>query len=513
MRSVGNERASCRPRLHDCLLHTFATFILITSTAFLSTYPSKLAFCDDVRSVPNIVLILVDDMGYGDPGCYNPDSRIPTPNIDSLARDGMRFTDAHAPGPLCHMSRYGLLTGRYPFRTNVSPWRNQPLITEDQMTIASLLKSVGYRTAMVGKWHLGFEEAGYDRPLPGGPVDRGFDTYFGIRASTDIPPYFYIRGNKAVSPPTHQIEAHSSAGWSPIQGAFWRAGRIAPDLELKDVLPRFTDEAVKVIRDHRAHNKKNQTDQPLMLYLAYPAPHTPWLPSKEFLGRSGARMYGDFSVMVDAMVGRVLKSFDDAGMTNDTLLIFTSDNGPVWFESDVKRFGHDSSGGLRGMKADAWECGHRMPFIVRWPGKVKPSSVSKQTICFTDLLATFASIVDVELPADAGPDSLDFSTVLLGTHPDDTPIRDSLVIQSGGGVMTIRSGDWKLITALGSGGFSKPRNIKPGPKGPKGQLYNLAADLGETKNLYLQEPEVVKRLLKKLAAIQESDRKRGLVTP
>ena len=447
---------------------------------------------------PNIVFILVDDMGYGDPGCYNPESKIPTPNIDSLARDGMRFTDAHAPGPLCHMSRYGLLTGRYPFRADVSRWRKQPLIEPGQVTIASLLKSQGYRTAMVGKWHLGFEEKGYDKPLRGGPVDRGFDSFFGIRASTDIPPYFYIRGNRAVTPPTGKIEANNSDGWSPIQGAFWRAGGIAPDLNLKDVLPRFTDEAVKVIEDHAAgkHNK------PLMLYLAYPAPHTPWLPSKEFVGRSRAGMYGDFTVMVDAMIGRVLKALDQAGMTKETLVVFSSDNGPVWFEADVKRLGHDASGGLRGMKADAWECGHRMPLIVRWPGRVKAGSLSRQTICFTDMLATFAGLVGAKLPAGAGPDSVDFSPVLLGRQAENQPIREALVIRSGGGLMTIRMGDWKLIDGLGSGGFSKPRRVKPGRGDPPGQLYNLADDLGETKNLYLQKPQVVQRLLKKLAEIR-----------
>ncbi len=318
------------------------------------------------KASPNIVLILVDDMGYGDPGCYNRASKIPTPHIDSLARDGMRFTDAHAAGPLCHMSRYGLMTGRYPFRADVGSWRKRPLIEAGQMTIASLARSQGYRTAMIGKWHLGFAEQGYDRPLPGGPVDRGFDTFFGIRASTDIPPYFYIRDDRAVTPPTDSIEENHSAGWSPIQGAFWRAGGIAPDLQLERVLPRFTDEALDVIRDHA----RNNDGKPLLLYLAYPAPHTPWLPDAEFIGKSGASMYGDFAVMVDTMIGRVLDALRDAEMAEDTLVLFTSDNGPVWFPADVARFGHDSAGGLRGMKGDAWECGHRVPFVVRWPGVV-----------------------------------------------------------------------------------------------------------------------------------------------
>lgn len=439
---------------------------------------------------PNVVVILVDDMGYSDPGCFNPESKIPTPNIDSLAEHGMRFTDAHSPGAVCHPSRYGLLTGQYPFRTDVSVWPKQPLIKDGQMTIASLLKASGYQTAMVGKWHLGFRENGYDQPLPGGPVDRGFDTFFGIRASTDIPPYFYIRGNRAVQPPTDHIDAHQTEGWSPIQGAFWRAGGIAPDLRLDEVLPRFTDEAIAVIR----HHASNQRDRPLMLYLAYPAPHTPWLPVPPYRGKSKAGLYGDFVVMVDAMIGRVLQTLSDTQMAEDTLVVFSSDNGPVWYDQDVTRFGHDSTRGLRGMKGDGWEGGHRMPFIARWPGKVRAGSVSRQTICFTDMLATFADIVDVPLPSGAGPDSYSILPVLLGQQPPDKPIRGPLVIASANGTMTIRSGPWKLIAGLGSGGFTKPGRVKPVPGGPRGQLYNLDEDLAESNNLYLQRPEIVQRL-------------------
>ncbi|NND98069.1 MAG: arylsulfatase [Pirellulaceae bacterium] len=453
---------------------------------------------------PNIVVILVDDMGYGDPQCFNSKSKIPTPHIDSLARDGMRFTDAHAPGPLCHMSRYGLMTGRYPFRTDVSRWNKHPLIQTGQTTIASLLQTDGYRTAMVGKWHLGFEEDGYDKPLPGGPVDCGFDSFFGIRASTDIPPYFFIRGNQAVDPPTDRIGDRKTEGWSPIQGEFWRAGGIAPNLKLKNVLPRFTDEAIGVINDHA----KASAPQPLLLYLAYPAPHTPWLPSAEFQGKSGASMYGDFVMMVDHMIGRVLSALHDAQLDDNTLVIFSSDNGPVWYEQDVERFDHDSSGGLRGMKADAWECGHRMPLIARWPERVKPGTVSNQTICFTDFLATFADIIDVDLPEQAGPDSFSFLPVLTGEQPADQPFRPHLVVRSGGPLMTIREGDWKLINGLGSGGFSQPKKRKPLPGEPPGQLYNLSDDLGETKNLYKEHPEIVERLTNRLNQIQSAGRSR-----
>lgn len=449
---------------------------------------------------PHVVVILVDDMGYGDPRCNNPDSRIPTPHIDRLARDGMRFTDAHAPGALCHLSRYGLLTGQYPFRTNVGRWRREPVIRAGQPTLASVLRSGGYRTAMVGKWHLGFQENGYEKRLPGGPVDRGFDSFFGIRASTDIPPYFYIRGARAVQPPSGRIEANRSEGWSPIQGAFWRAGGIAPDLELADVLPRFTDEAIAVIDKYA----RTRTTKRLALYLAYPAPHTPWLPSAAYRGRSKVGMYGDFVMMVDAMVGRVLAALDKAGMRDNTLLVFSSDNGPVWYEADVKRFGHDSAGGLRGMKADAWEAGHRMPFLVRWPDRVKAGSVSHQTICFTDLLATCAAAAEIPLPKGAGPDSFNFLPVLLQQQPHDKPIRGPLVIPAGRGMMSIRSGDWKLITGLGSGGFSKPSRVKPKPNGPAGQLYHLGKDRGETTNLYQQHPEVVARLTAQLQKIRAS---------
>lgn len=454
---------------------------------------------------PNIIVILVDDMGYGDPACYNPESKIPTPNINRIAAEGMRFTDAHAPGPLCHMSRYGLMTGRFPFRTNVNVWPKQPLIEEGQMTVASLLTEAGYQTAMVGKWHCGFLENGYENPLPGGPADRGFQSFFGIRASTDIPPYFYIRDRMAVSPPTDHIDANNSEGWTPIQGAFWREGGIAPDLELKDVLPRFTDEAITVIETHA---KGKKAEQPLMLYLAYPAPHTPWLPSPEFSGKSGAGMYGDFLMMVDAQIGRVLATLEEQKMGDDTLIVFTSDNGPVWYPEDTKRFGHDSVGGLRGMKADAWEAGHRMPFLVRWPGTVKPSSVTDQTVCFTDLLATFADIVKTELPAEAGPDSFSLLPVLAGTQPEGKAIRAPIVMKSGGGAMMIRSGNWKLIDQLGSSGFSEPKKVKPGPGDPKGQLYDLAADPAETTNLYLQSPEIVTRLTTEMATIVESGRSR-----
>jgi arylsulfatase A-like enzyme len=374
------------------------------------------------------------------------------------------------------------------------------------MTVASLLRDNGYRTAMVGKWHLGFHVEDYDHPpeiIRGGPVDCGFDSYFGIPASTDIPPYYYIQDDRVVAAPTDRIENNRSDGWSPIQGAFWRAGGIAPGLKLINVLPTFTDKAIQVLRDHHGYSP----EKPLFLYLAYPAPHTPWLPTEEFRSRSGAGMYGDFTVMVDHMVGRVLKAMDDLEMADDTLVIFTSDNGPVWYDADVDRLGHDSAGPWRGMKGDAWEAGHRMPFVVRWPGKVAPGSVSNQTICHTDMLATFADVIGVSLPEEAGEDSFSILPTLLGEQGE-RPVRTVTITVSARGVLAIRQGPWKLITELGSGGFSQPSRVKPEAGGARGQLYNLSDDPGETTNLWLEQPEIVDRLTRLLQRYKSQGRSR-----
>lgn len=477
---------------------------------------------------PNILLILVDDMGYGDLKSYNPDSKIPTPNLDKLASEGMRFTDAHAAGAVCHPSRYGLLTGRYPFRTNTNVWPEQPVIDKDRMTVASLLQSEGYHTAMVGKWHLGFDEseaiqasrehaqesrnntrAAYrtykdGQILSGGPVDRGFDSFFGIRASTDIPPYFYIRNDRVASPPSDSIGNNYSGGiWTDIQGAFWREGGISPDLDLADVLPRFTNESIQVIKDHSSSNPQ----QPLFLYVAFPAPHTPWLPSKEFEGTSGAGMYGDFMAMVDAKIGEILSALDQQKMAEETLVIFTSDNGPVWYDKDKEHFDHDSQGGLRGMKGDAYEAGHRMPFIVRWPGVVEAGTSTDQTISFTDLMATFAEVLDTDLPQNSAEDSFSLLPILEGGDTEHE-IRPPVVSMSSRGVRTIQDERWKLIEALGSGGFTDPVTIEPEPGGPEGQLYNLQEDPAETNNVWLDHPDVVNRLRNTLREIESNGRSR-----
>jgi arylsulfatase A len=446
------------------------------------------------RRPPNIVIVMADDMGYGDPRCFNPQSRIPTPNIDRLADKGMRFFDAHSPGAWCVPSRYGLLTGRYPFRVGRFQVGQRSVIEPDRVTLASFLRTQGYATAMVGKWHLGFDggpEASGEE-LRGGPLDRGFDQFFGIHASLDIQPYYYIRGRVPVLPPTDRVAASYTKGWTKIQGAFWREGDIAPGFVHSEVLPLFGREAVAFLDAH------GDREQPFLLYVALAAPHTPWLPSDEARGRSGADMYGDFVTQVDEEFGRIMAALDRNGQQQDTLVVFTSDNGPVWYPADTERLGHSSTGPLRGMKSDSWEGGHRMPFVVRWPGVVPEASTTRQTICFTDLLATVADITGVALPAGAGEDSHSLLPVLR--DPAARTSRRHTVLKANASV--VREGRWKMITHLGSGGFSKPRRIEPKPGGPRGQLYDLDRDPSETNNLWLERRDVVAQLERVLASVK-----------
>ena len=448
---------------------------------------------------PNIVLILADDLGYGDISAYNPRSKAPTPNIDSLARDGLRFTDAHSPASVCVPTRYGLMTGRYPMRTEL-PWREQALIDEGRTTLASLLHTAGYATHMVGKWHLGFEggNAGpHFTNLRGGPVDRGFDTFFGLASSLDQPPFYFIRGRDAVAPPSLSVEASATEGWTRIQGAFWREGGIAPGYTHEGVLPTLVSEAESVIEKH-SRNK------PLFLYVAFTAPHTPWVPTEEFKGKGAAGLYGEFLTQVDASVGRLLGALEKAGMREDTLVILSSDNGPVWYETDNQRFGHESTGGLRGMKGDSYEGGHRVPFLVRWPDRAPAGTTSDETICFTDLLATFAALVGADLPDDSGEDSFNALSAFKG-ESSGSPVRPSTVYKNG---EVIRMGDWKLLTHLGSGGFSEPRRVNPVEGGPTGQLFNIRQDIGERHNLWSENPAIVERLTAELERVKAAGRHR-----
>lgn len=449
---------------------------------------------------PNIVVILADDMGYGDATCYNPKSKSPTPHIDRLAREGMRFTDAHSPASWCVPTRYGLLTGRYPHRANMD-WRRKAVIEKGRTTVASALREKGYATAMVGKWHLGFDggpDYDYTKPLLGGPLDRGFDFYYGMSHSLDIVPYYYISGRKAVMVPNHQVGPRNTEGWSPIQGEFWRGGPISPDFKHVEVLPRFTEQSVDYIRSRR-----NQAN-PFFLYVALPAPHTPWLPTKQFQNRTN-NMYGDFVVMVDDAVGQILKALDDSNLARDTLVLFTSDNGPVWYDADTRRFGHSATTPLRGMKGDAWEAGHRMPFIIRWPNTVKAGSVSDALVCQTDLLSTFAAIARRHLADNEGEDSENLLPILKGQRKAG---RFEMVTVSSRKVLGARRGGWKYMNTLGSGGFTRMHLAKPKPGDPRGQLYNLSNDIGEIENRWNDAPRVIEEFETMLASLDKARRSR-----
>lgn len=445
---------------------------------------------------PNIVFILADDMGYGDPGTYNSASKIPTPHLDQLASEGMTLTDAHAPASVCVPSRYGLVTGRHPHRAATDEWRERALVDSGQTTVGSALQKRGYTTYMVGKWHLGFRGGSdYDcsTPLRGGPVDRGFDHYFGIPASLDQPPYFYVRDNSCVEAPTDTTEGNQSETdvWTDIQGAFWREGKKAPNFRHAEVLPRFTEEALSYLNTHT----EQKPQDPFFLYVALAAPHTPWLPPDSLRGSSDAGLYGDFVRQVDGSVGRVLGALDRLGISENTLVVVSSDNGPVWYEKDEDRFGHRSTHQYRGMKSDAWEGGHRVPFLARWPNHIPENTTSDQLLTFTDLLATFADIGGPPLAEDS-TDGHNLRPVL--TADRDSVERDGAVFQ-GVYYPAVRDGPWKLIPGLGSGGFiSEPNTRDPEPGEPEGQLYHLGKDPAEQNNLYDERPEVVNRLMEQL---------------
>jgi arylsulfatase A-like enzyme len=447
---------------------------------------------DASRTQPNVVVILADDLGYGDVGAYNPDARIPTPHMDRLAEEGIRLTDAHSPSAVCTPTRYGLLTGRYAWRTRLKSgvlWGDSPaLIDTGRVTLASFLQNRGYETIGVGKWHLGLgrrDSTHYDEPLRPGPTTAGFDHYFGIPASLDMPPYVYVQDDTVRAPPTAYVEgsAHRREGG----GGFWRAGRRAPGFEHREVLPTLGDRAVEHLR------RQAGAEDPFFLYLPLSAPHTPWLPTDPFRGRSEAGYYGDFVTQVDAVVGRVTNTLDSLGLGAETLLVVTSDNGAHWPEADVEQWGHDANGGWRGQKADIWEGGHRVPFLARWPGRIPADTTSGQTLSLTDLPATVAAAVGAELPPGAGPDSYNMLPALLGEAPD-RPMREATVHHSLDGMFALRKGPWKLILGRGSGGFTDPRRRDVSEDAPPGQLYHLGRDPEEQNNRYAERPALVDSL-------------------
>ena len=445
--------------------------------------------------LPNIIFILADDMGYGDVSYLDANSKIKTENLDGMAREGVVFTDAHSSSSVSTPTRYGILTGRYNWRStlkqSVLNGYSKALIAPDRETMASMLKKQ-YTTAGIGKWHLGWDwnniDAGVDnvdfsKPVANGPTTRGFDYYYGFCGSLDMAPYVYIENDMPTSLPDRVTENKGKYSW-------WRKGPTGADFVHEDVLPNLINRACNYVKE------KASSDQPYFLYLPLPAPHTPILPVKEFQGKSGLGDYGDFVLMVDVMVGRVLQAVKESGEDENTIVVFTTDNGcsPAAGIKELIAQGHHPSSIFRGHKADLFDGGHRVPCIMRWPGGAKPHQVD-QTICLTDFYATFAALNEYTLDDTEGEDSYNLLPA-IASEAEVAPIREATVHHSIAGQFTIRQGDWKLLLSPSSGGWSapKPNDSKALASLSPVQLYNMKTDPSEQKNVEAQHPEKVAEL-------------------
>lgn len=495
----------------------------LTASAVM-TLVAQLSFVQPVHAEsadrPNIIFIMADDMGYGDPRCNNPDSKIPTPNFDRLAAEGMSLTDAHTPSSVCTPTRYGVVTGRYCWRSRlkrgVLDGYGKHLIEDGRETVAAMLAKAGYQTAVIGKWHLGLDfaplpdgsdkskmKAGklawrydYTKPLTHGPHVLGFDYSYIIPASLDFPPYIYIEDGRVVDPPTVEQPAQSFP-------RFLRRGERAPLLDMENCLDDLTTKTVDYLK------QMSKAERPFFLYFPLTAPHKPAWPHRRFEGKSGLGPYGDFIVQVDATVGRVLDALDQLDMADDTLVFYTSDNGSYMYryhderedhvdDSTIQGYRpehHTANQVLRGTKADIWEAGHRVPMFVRWPGKIRSGSKCDGTVCLVDLFATCAKIVGRELKSDVAEDSFSLLPLLKENGSFD---RAPVVHHSVAGMFAIRDGNWKLIAGNGSGGREAPKG-KPFDK--PYMLFDLSRDLAEQHDVAADHPEIVARLTNELESI------------
>ncbi len=493
-------------------------------------YAAEVEFGTEVKTGParpNIVYILADDLGYGDLGSYNEQSKILTPQLDRLASEGMRFTDAHSPSSVCSPTRYALLTGRYAWRTRLQrnvlgPWES-PLIAPNRLTVGQLLQQHGYATACIGKWHLGqnyattdgkpvigglihgLNNVDFSQPIADGPVTRGFNHYFGTIVP-NYPPYCFIENDRTVGIPTVPTKG----------GLFNIPGPMVPGWKLEDILPELTRHAVQWIEDTA------KTKKPFFLYFSLTSPHYPVVPAPDFQGKSQAGEYGDFVYQTDWTVGQVLDALKRCGVAENTLVIFTSDNGPeVTGEvkpgvyDRVQQFEHRSAGSLRGAKRDAWEGGHRVPLIARWPGKIRAGVVSDEIICHVDFMATVAAILNTRLPDNAAEDSVNLLPVLLGVERTGL-IREATVHHSAQGKFSIRKGDWVLIDAPSgddNNAHGEPQWLKAergySRHDLEGELFNLRDDLAQRYNRYADKPEIVREL----KGLLEKYKREGRSTP
>jgi len=461
-------------------------FLLIIATGLSHAFSQKI---NKTAAQPNIIYILTDDLGIGDVSFYNPNGKIRTPNIDKLGQEGMTFNDVHSSSSVCTPSRYSIVTGRYAWRSRLKDGVlygfDEPLTDSNRTTVADLLKQGGYTTACIGKWHLGLNWAitkpgkqpvvDYSKPIEGGPNSLGFDYFYGIAASLDMPPYIFIENKNTIGIPT-------------TTKSFGRNGAAAEDFEAVNCLPDLTTKAVAYIKDKSAERK------PFFLYFSMPSPHTPIVPSEKFKGKSGINPYADYVMETDWAVGEILTALEKEGIAENTMVVFTSDNGVAPSASKrMEALGHYPSMQFRGHKSDIWEGGHRIPFLVRWPARVKAASTCDKTVCLSDFMATVAGITMQPIPDNAAEDSYNILPYLLGKTKKD--IRDATVHHSIDGNFAIRQGKWKLEFCAGSGGWGAPKNAVAVEQGlPPVQLYDLEADIKEQHNLYKKYPKEVERL-------------------
>ncbi len=494
---------------------------------------------NDISSKPNIVFIFADDMGYGDVSALNPAARTLTPAIDKLVSEGIAFTQAHASASVCTPSRYGLLTGRYAFRSEDGAASgiggfHKSVIEPGRETLASMLKSAGYTTACIGKWHLGldwqtkegtgeprqdpetlYSNVDYSKKVSGGPNDFGFDYSFIHPASLDIVPYMFIRNHEVIDPDMILTTDHYPARMENTvysfdklhtrehdvyweKGVWWRNGEMSRSFRIEECHTEIVEEGVAFI-DKQVREKNGE---PFFLYLPLTGPHTPWVPTEQFVGKSNVGVYGDFIFDIDDAVKQIKDALIVNGILDNTILIFASDNGGYWPLQEVELFAHDSNHGRKGQKGDVWDGGHRIPLVISWPDKIKKSFEYPHLISLTDFFATFREMTGQNHEENSGEDSFGFWKLLNGQTNE--PIRHSMVHHSVSRLYSIRSGDWKFIDGLGSGGFTHPNRLTPEENGPKGQLYNMNDDPLESRNLFFKNPEKVSELSSMLREIVDA---------
>ncbi|QXP71070.1 arylsulfatase [Polaribacter sp. R2A056_3_33] len=486
-------------------------FLLLTVLLITTNCASSQTSKKEDQKKPNIIYILADDLGIGDVSLYNEKSKIQTPNLDKMGKEGMQFTDAHTSSAVCTPTRYGILTGRYNWRTPLKEfvtWGNSPsLIQKNRLTVAQLLKDNGYKTASIGKWHLGlnwtmkndspefdhfsdkserlnFKNIDYSKPLKFGPNDMGFDYSYMISASLNMPPFVYIENNKATMIPTKITER--SRKKYPFSS--WIKGDVADDFKHEEVLPNVVNKSISFIKENA--NK----EKPFFMYIPLPSPHNPVLPIAPWKGQSEiGSPYADFVIMIDDLMGTIFKTLKEQGIDENTIVIFTSDNGYATTNDlkTLKQQKHSPSYIYSGYKGSFLEGGHRVPFLVKWPGKIKPNSVSDATICTTDFMATCADIINYDFKDNEAEDS--YSMLPLLTNEGDY-LRDATIHHDKYGVFAIRKGDWKLIVSPNSGISASGETKKHKDILADEILYNLKTDIKERNNVAGQFPEKVKEL-------------------